>query len=103
MVALLFGQLAHAVDEVERLAEIGKIEDLVDVVFADDVPSGDLAKVRIELRTLQRRHADPARHAGLAGQFSHGLLTPDRTFRWRFMDYDSRVGGPCHSERSEES
>lgn len=71
MMALLLGELADSVDEVERLAEIGEGEDARDVMRVDDAPVRDLLGEFFEFFAGERRDATAAGDALLAGQVGH--------------------------------
>ena len=72
MMALLLRDRTYAIDEVERLLEIGKLECAGDVVLVDDVPVGELMAKRVKFRAVKRRSASAAGCAGFAGETGHG-------------------------------
>ena len=63
VVPLLFRKLADAVYEREGFAKVGKLEDLRDVVFFDDVPAVNLLFEGGKLLALERRRSSSARNA----------------------------------------
>src|SRR5215469_12460462 len=52
VVTLLFGELTHAVYELESLTKVRKLKTLGDVVFLDDVPAVHLSLQSDEFVTL---------------------------------------------------
>jgi hypothetical protein len=70
MVPLLFGDLAHFVNEGERLLEVWKRERTGDVVLVDYLPVSPLRHLLMDLFkffSLERRHAPTAGNTGLGG------------------------------------
>src|ERR1700733_4230187 len=66
MMALLFCDLAHSIDESQSGLEVGKLEDANDVMLVDDFPLRRVGQLTMELRQispLERRHAAAAGNA----------------------------------------
>jgi hypothetical protein len=67
VMALLFGQLAHSIDELKGLSKIFERVALEQVMFTRDIPSTEVFQEFLNLITLQRRDSATARHAIAAG------------------------------------
>jgi hypothetical protein len=67
MMALLLGESAHAIYEIERLLEVGKGEGARDVVLVDHAPLGNSFVERVEFFARERRNAATAWNALFVG------------------------------------
>ena len=75
MMSLLFGHRSDAVDELERLLEVGELKFAVNVVVLHDGPPGNDLMKFLQFRTPECRDASAAGHAFLVGKmFGHGIL-----------------------------
>ena len=71
VVTLDLRKLAHAVYKIECFAKVGKLEDLRDVMFFDDVPTVDPLFEGGKLLALERGHASSARYACFGRKIGH--------------------------------
>jgi hypothetical protein len=69
--ALLFGQLADPIHEVQRLAEAAEAESLLQVVPFNQFSVRYLTVQPSGLGTFERQNVALAKHARLAGEFRH--------------------------------
>jgi len=67
MVALVFGNPAHLIYEVECLLEIRETKHTLNMMLVDHAPCWHLSVERLEFLALQRRDASAARNAFLVG------------------------------------
>lgn len=64
---LLFGDGADPIHKIQRLLEIRKKKDLMQVVVADHRPSGQLRSQSFKLLSLERRDPAPAGNTDFIG------------------------------------
>ncbi len=74
VVALLLRELTYAIYKLESSAKVGKLKDLRDVVFFDNVPPIDLLLKYGEILTFERGRPSPARNARLGRKARHPKL-----------------------------
>ena len=67
MMPLLFSKFTHMIHKLERLAEIGELEGLCDVVFFNDRPTVHLRFEGGEFLALEGRDASSAWDARFGG------------------------------------
>lgn len=72
MVALFFSERSDAVDEIQRLLEVGKLELAMDVMFVFDRPLRNTLMKLLQVSSLERRISPAAGYALFVGElFSH--------------------------------
>jgi hypothetical protein len=77
VVALLFGDCANAIDEIESLFEVGELELAVKMMLVGDGPLWDASVDFLQFLAFERGNASLARNALFVGEFGHGESGPN--------------------------
>ena len=68
MMGLLLGNRPGAIHEIKSLLKVRKLECLVQMMFVNDLPSGDLARKFSQSLSFESGYAALARNANLVGK-----------------------------------